>query len=1350
MPEHAGENERALTGADGRQGSARATGGTTGELLRLQAFAGNQAVARMVGGGSLAVQRDPGTATAADATVDTVVRLLREFGDREATLRACLAAGRRWDDVQRAWEQTRDPRSLLDAARNMAQGNGDAARVYAYLRFGQLRLADKLFIAGIGGGTDEDTIWRLLPAVRSSLSTVTQEFTDSYGKNDATSYGAEYTDDAPLLDGSPNRVAGLLDDEMDGADLIKSMALLTYGELRPVDEVQIALRSVHVFHGDIMAALDKVHRGTPDGTKPPAEAQYQTSYRADLRGILGAELGEASKNFRRARLILDGQFTPLARIRMACEAWVVDTEEIFTALTEATPAQLTESAAEIRRLVGEKWTISDAEEQRIDAILRQGTSMADRLAQFGLSATDTQGVIQAALKDERVRQAFLVEYPKHEDFYNRFTGNGTIGGAVLWGDQLVSQDWQERLRLAVQMRSTEGVTWVLRSSVTTDELRAQVRANVQLVTQMRDMDGWQGIEPLIMPRDDLQARSAWLGQRFDREKGLWGGTASAAAFEDEKRALDAAIGTAADPSRLTPEERQRIGPLATGAEDALNSFIQVRDQLDAMAIQVVGIAIGLVVGLATGGAAAPLTASLLARTALIQGCANVASVWVVKQERITGTEAARAFAVGAASGVTSVLTAGPVMRMLSPAYAEAALTQSAQVAEAVAQREFAGFGLGTMRAAMDGFASNAVGSAVDSASRSQTWQHGIVSGLTTVLTEAGLGGVTGAATSAATSALQTAMFGGTPGAPPPQPPARPDPALITRARLLLESGETLSWQHWNAEILPSFGAHEQSARQALGLARQAILRDIAARVGADLEPLGVTVEVPAVAAFDHVLEVNIRATDGAVPGAVEQAAQRVRQELGEAAETRLGVVVRSGEAVGGTRGTDVYQLGTEAMRPMALDKALQRQVIGDGNWAVPGTSVKRVDVCKLELTVPAATQGGQPIVVDIEVRLVGNANLPSGAHPTPSGGSAAGPGRLQVSPPATPGGHWTGTVFVDAMLMQENVRFVVGHELDEIAGVVQRVSTASGPITDAMIAGEQQAGIFTSHPAPGAQPTSHDHATAIELFELHQQMAEALREKAQALRRGDSRTAEEWDARARRRSSSMQRLVDWMALDDPANMEAKIRLLQQHCRTSDSQVREQWMEFVEELRAIGGQAIHARLAASAAPASPLVDAALVGHLAYAAPRTSGAFKEKGLDGGHSDPELHKFVNGSNLGFRLVQEGPGKAAGANVFRKYAQYIWEGTGPAPRPGDPGAPSPGAPTPPGWARSDVWKTTAQDFPAFLTQANAAIEAHVRTNGPLPVTGTVTMATADGVPIVVMARDGRVTTIFIDDSWL
>jgi hypothetical protein len=426
---------------------------------------------------------------------------------------------------------------------------------------------------------------------------------------------------------------------------------------------------------------------------------------------------------------------------------------IWEALKDATPGQLNDlktdwdADGELKKLVTGKWTISAAETKRFEAILRQGTSMTDRLLQVGIDVHDTQGVIQAALKTDGVKQSFIAEYPKHEDFWRDFTGNGTIGAAMLWGDKLVSTDWHERLRLAVEMRSDEGVRDVLVTLVKTDADRAAVRADEQLMAAMHDMN-WSTIEPLTAPVDDLQARSVWLGQRFEREKGMWGSSRPATAFGDEKRELDAALATAVDPAHLTPEERKRIAPVAASTEAALSDFIQVRDQLDAIAIQVVGVAAGLIATALTGGGAGPLVAGVLARTALAQGCAAVAAVWVVKQERTTGAEAVRAFVVGAASGATGAMT-GSALRPLA--------TDVTEVATNVATQQFSGVGQQTMNAAIEGLAANTVGSTIDTASRAETWRNGFVQGLGNTLDAAVVGGVQGALTGAAAHLFSEAV-----------------------------------------------------------------------------------------------------------------------------------------------------------------------------------------------------------------------------------------------------------------------------------------------------------------------------------------------------------------------------------------------------------------------------------------------------------------------------------------------------------------------------------------------------------------------------------------------------------------
>jgi hypothetical protein len=708
------------------------------------------------------VHRDPAPATA-ETPAQKVVRMIRDLRDREGMLRACMEVGGKWTEVEKAWQESKDPRPLLTAAMNFSQGDADGARVYAYLRFGKLRLADKLFFAGIGAGSDEETIYRLLPAIRADLGTTTTEFTNSYGVDGGDAYRAVYKEDKPLPNGTSSRIAGFLDDELSDEDLVKANALLVFGEVRPVDKIEIALKSLHISATDIMAALDDVHHGTPDGQVPPAESQYQQSYKRSLRPILSAELGEAGRNYARAKLILEGKYTPIERIKVACEAWVVDTQQIFDALGDASKAQLEDlkkqwdDHGEVRKLIEGKLTISKAEAKRIETFISGGgKGMAARLALLGVDVTDVQGVIQAALKNPEVGQAFAEEWPKKDEFYKQYTGNETIGAAMMWGKKMASSEWRDRLALAAELRSEEGVKTVLLTMVKTDADRASIRDSTWMPI-FKDMSSWSSIEPLLAPRDDLAARSAWLKQRFKDEKGHWGDVAAAAAYEDEQRDLDAALAKAADPKNLTPEEKAAIAPVAGSTEAALNDFMQVRDQLDAVAIQVVGVAAGLLVTALTGGAAGPVTATLIAKVALAQACASVAAVWVVKGERTTGGEATRAFAVGAVSGATQLFAAGPIMSALSPAYREALAKESIAIATQVAEREFAGTGMNAMKSALEGAAAGAAGAAVDTGSKSETWRRGFIDGLMKTFEGAATGGVVGGASGAAASLLGAAV-----------------------------------------------------------------------------------------------------------------------------------------------------------------------------------------------------------------------------------------------------------------------------------------------------------------------------------------------------------------------------------------------------------------------------------------------------------------------------------------------------------------------------------------------------------------------------------------------------------------
>jgi hypothetical protein len=867
-----------------------------------------------------------------------VVRTLKELGlnrtngNRDTFLRACMEAGGRYDEVAAAWKTDSGGGDLLQAAQRIARGTPDAARVYAYLRFGQLRLADKLFFAGIDAGTDKETIWRLLPAVKKDMVKTNQEFTDSYSKDGPGAFGAHYTKDAKLPDGVSNKLAGFLAEEADDeAERVKFNALLVYGELRPVDEIKIAIESVHLFTGDIMAGLDKLAKKTAPNTKPDAVAAYKASYDQDLGQQLKVHLGEKSSNAAKATHILEGTWTPRNRILWACEGAGTNMKEIWAALDDAQATNQLEplkkewdEKKEIYQAVTGELAVFSADVKRIEAILENKGDMLSRIAQLGLTVDDTKPVLKAVLEREDVEKSFREDWPKRgEKFWKDFTQDGKR--ATVWGDAIAYGPFTHTLSAAIAVDSEEGILKLLANPKRTDGERKAVREDLELTKSLQKLDSWSSrIEMLLAPKDDLRARADYLRARFEKEAmsgmGLGASAANAYAFEDEYRALDVALGKAKDPHNLTPDERKQIDPLLQGTEEALESFIRIRDEMDAVAIQVVGAVAGLLATAATGGAAGPVVGSLLARAALAQGCASVASVWAVKGERITGAEGLRAFATGAAGGAVGAWAASPVMARLSPEFAAALKSGSREVAEQVATKQFSGTGLGVMKGVVEGGVSGVAGSAVDSASQQDTWRFGFIEGLKKVLDDSVRGGLTAAATGGGMGVvdyLKVALFSGGKGAAPPAagdkppaadaPPPKVEAAHVERARIILEAGGDITFARWQKEILPAFGGHAPVARQALGLARRQMLQNLADQLNPVLKAKGVELRVPETVSFDGPVELNLVpleqstsvATDGAPRAAdaqataLDDAAAEVHKKLGPS-EGTAGIQVKKG------------------------------------------------------------------------------------------------------------------------------------------------------------------------------------------------------------------------------------------------------------------------------------------------------------------------------------------------------------------------------------------------------------------------------------------------------------------------
>jgi hypothetical protein len=1333
-------------------------------VLAVQQSVGNSAVVS-----ALAPTLQRQEAPPAENAAGRVARLLHEYittggnnDARDQLLRACMSAAGQYDAVATAFKLVEPNRSLLDAAKLLPRGQADGARVFSYLRFGaSLRLADKLYFAAIGAGTDNHTITRLLPDVRADRARVDKDLADTYGGTGPTAYSNDYSTDGTLADGStPSRTAGLLAEEADSeSERAQFVALLTFGEVRTADELYMALNSMHALHGSVMAPLDKAAANTPPGSKPTIEADYSATYKRELDPILKAELGEAGDDYAKARSILDGGWTPKKRIKMAVDGVGTSMKEIWAALDDARRAGQLEplrtewaTGGEIKTWINDEWTVTDAEKKRIAAILEDKGDMDSRLLQLGLEVDDTKEILGAALERDDVATSFAAEWKNRDGtFYKAFTQDGKRG--TVWGDQVVTGTVLQKLDLAATVLDNEKAVLALLARPDVDDtLRRNIRIDYLLLRALQGMDAWPRIEPLIQPKDDLSARADWMKRKFNDEAtsgmGLGADTASAYAFDDEARELDVALGAAKDPHNLTPDERKVIGPKAKSTEDALTAFIRTRDELDAVAIQVLGAVLGLLATVATGGTAGPVVAGMLARAALAQGVASVAAVWAVKGERVTGPEAARAFAVGSVSGATGALLPSPIMSALSPAYKEAVRTGAVQVAEQIAAREFSTVGLGVVKGTLEGAGAGAAGGLVDAASRADTWKYGFIDGLKTTIGDGLKGAVTGGATGGGLQLIRLSLFGSKPGGKPANPgepppaadaPAALDRATIDRAKTVLSGSDGPALERWNAELLPALGSDGALAGQALAAARKELLDAAVARARPALAAKGVDVKVTPAAGLDGVVDLEFVPVAGSPTAAqtgemraatLRSAAELVAAELGTGAEARLGVKLRAeGDvAAGGVMGPDVYEKTRFTLKPEKLEEMIKKGVVtdataaaADNTWAVPGTTFKKAGgalAYVMEVPVGPAPAPGTPAPtarVEVQVVIKAAADLSKGAHPTAAGTSQGGAGRVGLSAPAKAGEPWIGRIEVDANLNQDLVRFVVGHEADEIALIIK-----SGATTQAEIEAQMRAGIFTTEPTVTAgpvRPTAHDYAVAKELFDLSERFLETTAADKQ-----------------RMINKAMEKLVGYMGLDNTANMGAKLAVLRGQGSTKA------WGDFLRELETgLGKGAIDAAYPTGAGPAGGLTAAQLndlATHLMVpeahsGTPLASlDKFRTDGIYGGHDDAMLLSWVANTDYGYAVVQQLPPVAGPGFTARSYAQYLWTGGGKAPQ-FVPGAA--------GWELSMQPKTTVDNMAAFMRALNdemaknpaawntrtgavqftlGAVTAEVRLNSGVPAT--------------------------------
>ncbi len=499
----------------------------------------------------------------------------------------------------------------------------------------------------------------------------------------------------------------------------------------------------------------------------------------------------------------------------------------------------------------------------------------------------------------------------------------------------------------------------------------------------------------------------------------------------------------------------------------------------------------------------------------------------------------------------------------------------------------------------------------------------------------------------------------------------------------------------------------------------------------------------------------LRGQEAAVRAEAERVARQLRASGATASEADIveaimRTVREEGWIAGSTRGATVYELGTRRAlvgggASSSLEAGVEKGLVGQP--LLGGAKLSRASApvaggpqYVLEVANPG---GGAPILVEVEMRAAPAAALPAGAH-----GAESGPARLQLTYGQ---GKWKATVHFDERLHPRDVPFAGGHELDEIASVVQRNPKGAIP---SKIAAETQANVFKPGPVTGPA-TGHDLAQINELQRFYAELP-PVRPTA-----GSARAA--YEARLAR----IDRALESMGLRDPTDLGQRITALKAAgVKPETVALIEQQAYARRELAEFLAAQPVARSAALARTGSTVMDEDLVRHLMFAEERKAAEFVKMGIRGGHHTGRLQAFL-AANPQFAIVEDAV-KAAGGNTYRRFAQYRWTSGGAPPlapelRPG--GVRFNAA----DWERSLQPKTTVDNFGTFLQQGEDAWTQWRIANPSLARTGREwgrglagsrpPAVSADGVefsgffeyrPATATAPEAwRIETSFVEASW-
>ena len=349
-----------------------------------------------------------------------------------------------------------------------------------------------------------------------------------------------------------------------------------------------------------------------------------------------------------------------------------------------------------------------------------------------------------------------------------------------------------------------------------------------------------------------------------------------------------------------------------------------------------------------------------------------------------------------------------------------------------------------------------------------------------------------------------------------------------------------------------------------------------------------------------------------------------------------------------------------------LKSPTRRELLHGATLADTGTPTNYL------LTIPADKKHPE-IVIPVRIESVGT--LPVSVH-----GAETGPARMEIRTTKNAQGavEYAASIEVHRDLAQADIRFAVGHELDEL------IHIARSGIRGSDITAQKRASLLRTHPEPGKSipiETAHDLAEAREF-------ADAVRERSPLGGRKPGEYGMPDDLVSRALS---------MGFGSTAYVEEKLVLLRNAGVDPD---------MLKRLRAM---AYHAEISAAAPKASSLISQQVVGHLLHASPGGSPASPIHGL---HLDSALlsrQAEMVSKNEKYHLLRTADSPITGGGVtYNAYEQWEWKAGG---------APSVGSrPTNPAgvagakhgnWELASLPKTTFDKLSAFLIHADNTFRA-------------------------------------------